>query len=178
MVKKVLVLLVIVGLLFSWAPRAAAAALDCRATHKVKAGDTLNQITIQYDVDLDTLVKYNGIYKDAPNYNQRRSIYVGQKICIPTKSKPWNEKSPTWANWPASDYTARLNGNNLVIKTSWFNYPTAYNVKLGAEKIGLLRVKYHASTNTIPVPKNLRNAKTVCLKNVTTDALVCRPILR
>lgn len=178
MYRKLILFAVLAALHLTGFSHASAAALDCRATHKVKAGDTLNQITIQYDVDLDSLVKYNGIYKDAPNFNQRRPIYVGQKICIPARSKAWNEKSPTWANWPASDFTAKLNGSSLVIKTSWFNYPTTYNVKINGEKIGLLRVKYHASTNTLVVPKNLRTAKTVCIKNVVSDALVCRPILR
>jgi LysM repeat protein len=181
MTKKIyiviLICLLFVALPFSTGT-AAATALDCRAYHTVKAGDTLNQITIKYDVDLDYLVKYDGIYKDNPKYNNRRSIYVGQKICIPTSAPLWNEKSPTWANWPAADYTAKMVGNNLVIKTSWFNYPTSYNVKLSGTKIGLLSVKYHASTNTLTVPKNLRAAKTVCLKSVTTDVLVCRPILR
>jgi LysM repeat protein len=180
MVKRILLALVILGFLVGAAGPmvATSAALDCRANHTVKPGDTLNQITITYDVNLDYLVKYNGIYRDSPKFNNRRSIFVGQKICIPTTAPTWNEKKPSWANWPAADYTAKLVGNNLVIKTTWFNYPTKYNIKISGAKIGLLTVKYQASTTSIAVPKNLRSAKTVCLKSVTTDALVCRPILR
>lgn len=160
------------------APAPVQAAGSCRATHTVKSGDTLNKITIKYDVDLDYLVKYNKIYKDSPNHNQRRSIFVGQKICIPVGAPLWNEKQPTWANWPASDYTARLSGNKLTIKTTWFNYPTSYNVKVNNTKIGLLRVKYHVTTANFTLSKNQMTAKTVCIKSVTTDQLICRPILK
>jgi hypothetical protein len=179
--KKVLFTLLALALLLggAFSPVAAAPAVSgCRAVHTVVEGDNLNFITEKYDVSLDYLVKYNGIYKDAPNFNNRRPIYVGQKICIPTGAPIWNEKKPTWASWPASNYSAKLLGNTLTIRTTWFNYPTTYYVKIGAEKVYLLKVKYHRTTISFPIPKYLTTAKTVCLKNVTSDALVCRPILR
>jgi LysM repeat protein len=179
--KKSLFIFLLLALLLGgvFSPAAAAPeATGCRAVHKVVEGDTLNLITEKYDVNLDYLVKYNGIYKDAPGKNSRRSIYVNQKICIPTGAPAWNEKKPTWADWPASNYTAKLSGTNLVIRTTWFNYPSAYFVKIANEKVGLLKVRYQATTASFPIPKSLTSAKTVCLKSVTTDALICRPILK
>jgi LysM repeat protein len=178
--KKGLFTLLVLALLLggAFSPAVAAPAATCRAVHQVVEGDTLNYITVKYDVSLDHLVKFNGIYKDAPNFNNRRPIFVGQKICIPTGAPVWNEKSPTWANWPASNYSAKLAGNTLTIRTTWFNYPTTYYVKIGSQKVYLLKVKYQASTVSFPIPKGLTTAKTVCLKNVTSDALVCRPILK
>jgi LysM repeat protein len=179
--KKSLFAIIVLALLLGGAFSPAVAAPDvsgCRAVHKVVEGDTLNLITEKYDVSLDYLVKYNGIYKDAPNFNSRRPIYVDQKICIPTGAPIWNEKTPTWASWPASNYTAKLVGNTLTIRTTWFNYPTTFYVKIGSQKVYLLKVKYQATTISFPIPKNLTTAKQVCLKNVTSDANVCRPILK
>jgi LysM repeat protein len=179
--KKTLFILVVLAVLLGgvFSPAAAAPeASGCRAVHKVVEGDTLNYITEKYDVQLDYLVKYNAIYKDAPGKNNRRSIYVGQKICIPKGAPAWNEKKPTWAEWPASNYTARLSGKTLYLKTTWFNYPSTYYVKIGSEKVYLLKIKYHATNVSFPIPAGLTSAKQVCLKNVSSDALVCRPILK
>jgi LysM repeat protein len=176
--RLLIALLVLSMLAISLPTMPAAAAPTCRAIHSVKEGDTLNKISEKYNIDLNYLVKSNNIYKDAPSKNQRRSIYVYQRICIESGAPAWNGKKPTWGDWPASNYTARLVNGKLEIHTTWFNYPTAYYVKIGSTKIGLLSVKFHNSTTTFPLTASQRKAPTVCLKNLTTDANICRPILK
>jgi LysM repeat protein len=53
-------------------------------THIVQAGDTLGQISLRYDIDVEALMSANGI--DNPNF-----LSVGQELVIPAEGAPLPE---------------------------------------------------------------------------------------
>lgn len=171
---KKLTFVLVLMIFLSFIPHIDTSAAKC-IQHRVRQGDTLNSISQTYDVSLDLLVKSNRIYKDT-NKNQRRNIYVGQVLCIPDGDE-WNEKSPTWASWPAADWAVFVKDDSVIILTSWFNYPSRYNVKVNGKIVGQLSVRYHRHSQLFKVGR-LKDLSTVCIKSLTTDALVCKKAWR
>ncbi len=157
-------------------PRIEAQASNCQASYMVHAGDTLGAIADKYNASIDDLTKANRLY--APYY----TIYVNQKLCIPSGAKPLSN-IPKFANALAADYTARINGKTLAIQTKNFPKGSGYYVKVGpagsvpSQKIGMFNTASGGSLSfNFALPEKLSKAAqvSVCLKNNSTDANVCR----
>lgn len=157
-------------------PGTRALANECKSFYVVHAGDTLGAIAAKYDASIDDLTKTNRLY--GPYH----TIYVNQKLCIPANAKPL-AGIPKFANALAADYKARINGNSLAIQTSNFPKGSGYYVKVGpagsaaGQKIGMFNTASGGSLSfNYALPEKLAKAAqvTVCLKNNTTDANVCR----
>jgi spore germination protein YaaH len=169
------------GMALVIASQPARAADSCKATYTVRSGDTPAAIADKYDVAFEAFTKANRLY--SPYY----TIYVNQALCIPATSKVYNG-SPNSATAQAADYTARLNGKNVEISTSNFPKKNSYYVKVGpagstaGTKVGQLNTGSSGGSlkGSYPLPKNLQSATqtTVCMKNNTTDANVCRTAKR
>lgn len=184
-VQSVLVLLVLlIFVVVASVPFMAAEAAmpkDCRALYVVQPADTWNKIATKYQVNVNDLVKAlkSKAWKDAPGKSDRRNLYVGDTLCIPKNLGDFIKKMPTWGDWPAANYTASYSARTgeLTISTTWFNYPSTYFVKLGNTKLSRpLMVRYHRMSQVWKVSGKV--PAMVCIKSLTTNANVCRPILK
>jgi len=184
--RRAVILILITTILASAVPDlsvAAASTISCKGKYPVKVSDTLNKIAEKYSVRAEDLASANGIY--SPYY----TIYVGQYLCIPVKSKIIT-KIPKWGDNPAADFKVKLTQDSFSITTSNFPKNSVYFVKVAGSnpgnnknytKIGRLPTgKGGTLTASFPLPDKLvnTNAAWVCLKNVMTDANVCRMDLR
>jgi LysM repeat protein len=180
--RQSLIFLLVVAALASILPgKTASAETDqgCIGKYEVKTGDTLNKIAEENHIRTDDLAELNAIL--PPFF----TIYVGQKICIPVKSKGAN-RLPKWGDQPAADFTVKLEKDRFSIETSNFPKNNAYLVKVAGInpvanrdylKVATLHTaKGGALSATYPLPKSLKNTSRVwvCLKNTLTDANVCR----
>jgi LysM repeat protein len=173
---SLLLVLALLGTLFATAHTGVLVqASACRASVTVRPGDTLGKYAEKYNVRITDLTAANRLY--APYY----TIYVGRKLCIPGEASPL-AGVPTYATAPAADFSARLNGNFVEIKTSNFPKYSSYYVKATSgsvkdQKIGLLNTGSGGTkVLKLALPDKLSKAAqvTVCLKNNVTDANVCR----
>lgn len=165
------------GLLLALLPAQAAFARACKARHSVLPGDSLGTLARQYKVKVEDLVSANKLY-------QPYTIYVYQILCIPANSSG-PTSIPSYANSLAADFTPRLRGNSLEISTRNFPSSATYYVKVGLntpgkQRIALLKTGSGLLQANFSLPDNLVQAKSlsVCLKNVVTDANVCRTATR
>jgi LysM repeat protein len=168
------------GALAALVPTQVALAGDCQKTINVRSGDTLGSIATKYDVAIEDLTKANNLH--SPYY----TIYVAQKLCIPAGAKPLGG-IPKFANALAADFTARISGKSVTIKTANFPKSSTYYVKVGpagktaAEKIGQINTGSGGTLSpTYTLPAKLQTAAkvSICLKNAVTDANVCRTAAR
>lgn len=67
-------------------------------THIVQAGDTLGQIGLRYDIDVEAIMSANGI--DNPNF-----LAVGQELIIPQEGEPLPEPGNTGDSDETGDAT-------------------------------------------------------------------------
>jgi hypothetical protein len=177
--KRLIVLLVVLSLLAIPGVQAQASSgppsCSTAKSYTIKANDTLNGVAQKMNVPLDVLVKYNGIYKSSTQ-NQRRDFFVGQRFCMPPNAPAWDKKQPTWASWPAADFTGRIDSKNQLIITGWnFNYPASYFVKpSGMDKIRW-NLKSRAFVASFKLPKKVTGTSLkFCLRNTYSDMEVCR----
>jgi LysM repeat protein len=171
-----LVLMLMIALLSAAWPPGSALAAQCAATYTVKPNDSLSAVAIKYDVKVESLVLANKLY--APNF----TIYVAQKLCIPTDAPPL-ASIPGYANKLAADFKAAVKNNNLILTTTHFPLNNGFYVKVGpagsapAQRIGLIKTINSSNGNyLLTLPETLKKTKriAVCLKNYSTDANVCR----
>jgi LysM repeat protein len=177
----ILALVLAAGVLAAFVPnQAVLASSSCQKTVSVRSGDTLGTIAEKYDVAIDDLTKANSLH--SPYY----TIYVGQKLCIPSDAKHL-AGIPKFATALAADFSARLSGKSVNLKTANFPKNSTYYVKVGSgsnsasEKIGQINTGAGGTLSpTFALPTKLQNAAkvSVCLKNAVTDANVCRTATR
>jgi LysM repeat protein len=174
-ISLVLALALLATLFAAARPLEQAQANACRASAVVRSGDTLAEIAMKYNVRITDLTAANNLY--GPYF----TIYVGQKLCIPADAGPLGGV-PNYANALAADFSTRLNGNTVEIKTSNFPKYSSYYVKASSGsakdiKIGLLNTAAGGTKILkLVLPDQLAKAAqmTICLKNAVTDANVCR----
>ena len=183
--RLVVFLVLIAAMLASALPgsNASAADVSCKGKYFVKPNDTINKIAEKYSVRAEDLTAANHIY--SPYF----TIYVGQSLCIPVKSKVIT-KIPKWGDALAADYKVKLTKDNFTITTSNFPKNSFYFVKVAGSnpgsnknftKVGRLPTGAGGTlTATFSLPDELvnTNAAWVCLKNVYSDANICRMDLR
>jgi LysM repeat protein len=154
---------------------AAAAKTTCDKTYEVRRGDTLQKIGDRFGYAPSQVVYVN-------SWKAPYTIYVGQKICIPT-SKVENppKVNSTYANAPAAYFTAGRTASDVLVYP--YNYP-ATNVVVKVDNAGDSVKKYidvgrftigNGKTWRFKLPAELKNAAklTICLKDMSTSNLQC-----
>lgn len=177
-----IVLLLVVALLAVLPPLKAAAAplakLDCKRTYEVKRGDTLATIASKYGRAGNQVVAAN-------KWKKPYTIYVGQRICIPTEKETGLPKLESkYANARAVYFTAGRAEDELLVYT--YNYPkTRVLIKVddaddSARKfyeVGEINVAAVGNGKAwrFKLPTPVQDARTlyICLKDTTTNYLQC-----
>jgi hypothetical protein len=161
-------------------PQASVLAADsnCQDTYTVKSGDYLIKIANQY----------SGInYLDIADANSIESPYVvvpGQKLCIPYKSSTGTSTGTGTSVSTPGNITVTRRGDKLTVSAVNLQKSATYFVKADdANKAGYGWFRlgvFHTDSNregdgTYILPSELENATAfiICLKNVTTDDLIC-----
>ena len=181
-IRRALYLLAAVILALALLPIYASAAplakAKCNRTYEVKRGDTLAKIGSKYGKATNQIVYVN-------NWNSPYTIYVGQRICIPTETVSGLSKlASKYANAQAVYFTAGRAGNEILVYT--YNYPnTTVEVKVdnaGDSIRKLITVDTfdivdvgNRETVRLKLPTELRSASElfICLKDKTTNYLQC-----
>jgi LysM repeat protein len=171
----ILSLTLVLSVLAASLPQPVKAATDtvaCDTYYTVKTGDTLKSIAQAYGLKWRDLA-------DANNLNYPYKIKVGQKLCIPSKESAEEENLTL---------SVLVRGTSIVVNVSKATVRNKFYIKVragdigfgGWYKIGSLKVpKKTAVTGVYSLPKDLRTVSpiTVCLKNASTDQLICRTVV-
>jgi hypothetical protein len=154
-----------------------AQAAECQDTYTVEYGDYLTKIASNYE----------GInFLDIAQANDIEAPYVllpGQKLCIPEKAVSRTTTSGT-TTVTSRNFTIRKRGDTLRVSVENLQRSETYFVKVDDAnknglvwyKVGLLKTdRNREGEGTFTLPDALQNASafTVCLKNVSTDDLIC-----
>lgn len=154
------------------------AKVKCDRSYEVKRGDTLNTIGSKYHKATNQIVYVN-------NWNKPYTIYVGQRICIPTETVSGLSKlASKYANAQAVYFTAGRAGNEILVYT--YNYPDT-TVEVKVDNAGDSVRKFYTvdtfdivdvgnrETVRLKLPTELRSASEllICLKDKTTNYLQC-----
>ena len=178
----VLSIVLTMALLISMLPRSAQAA-TCVAYYVVREGDTTPKISHTYGLKWREIAKANDM-------NPVDKLVVGSRLCIPSGA----DSSPaagggTSTFLPETDQNAKfsvtISGGKIYLNLSKFSINHVYLVKVrdaqvgigGWEKLEKVKIKKTTTYNLVlKVPKDLRNTLylNVCLKDLSSDELVCR----
>jgi len=150
-------------------PQPALAKTPCDYYYKVKDGDTTPKIAHTFGLKWKEIALANNI-KDPSK------LKVGQILCIPPKA------------YTTETTFVTVIGRRIQITASGFSTKNVFYVKVrdgsvglgGWYKIGTFKIdKNKKVTDTYSLPKELSHALyvTVCLKNATTDELICRTVV-
>ena len=157
----------------SAAPRAAED--DCDLYHVVQRGDTLKRIESRYSYAVAQIVARNNMKKPY-------TIYVGQRLCIPSKVKKGVPKvASKYTNKAAVFFAAGRDGDDILLYT--FNYPKttalvkAENAGDAAWKlvdVGTIKTQ-NGKQMRLKLPREVRYARylLICLKDRTSSNLQC-----
>ena len=182
-----LVVLFVFVLIAGSFPQNASAATTCRTYYVVQDGDTTPKLSHTFDL------KWREI-ADANELPYTWKPVAGTKLCIPGEES--SDSSSSVSSSPSTSipedsnasYSAKVVGKNVYITMSNYSKKQAYYVKVrdgtawigGWEKIGTVKVpKKTTVSKRFTLPQDLKGAIyiDVCLKNATTDSLVCRTVL-
>jgi spore germination protein YaaH len=171
---------------FSANPARAQAAVTCVKQYTVVSGDTISKIAFENNVTVEELAAAN-------NMNDPYPIFIGQSLCIPAASGTTTTGTTTTTSGTTTtttsstdpDYTIALSGKVLTIDASHFPTKTTFYVRVGQGrfkiqkwyKLGRVRTDKTGETGgDFVLPKELRKASllTVCVKNVSTDDVLCK----
>jgi LysM repeat protein len=152
-----------------------AAKEECNFYHAVQRGDTLKRIESRYGYSVDQIVARNDMKKPY-------TIYVGQRLCIPSKVKKNVPKvASQYTNKSAVFFAAGRNGDDILLYT--YNYPkTTALVKVENAGDAVWKLVTVASIKTqngkqmrLKLPREVRYARylLVCLKDKTSGNLQC-----
>ena len=161
-------------------PQPVQAQVTCVTYHTVKAGDTTPKIAKTYDLKWKEIALAN---KLTYPYN----LKVGQRLCIPPKGAFGADPGAAPTSPSAKVTITAINGwihitaSNAAAKNVYIAKVRRTEVGVGGwHKLGVVRLpKTTTIKQSFPVPTELRRAVylTVCLKNATTDEMICRSII-
>lgn len=165
-----------------------AAAATCATYYTVQEGDTTVKIAKSHGVKWREIAIANKIKYPYDDFE------VGQQLCIPPKSTSSSNSSSSSntnenTNTVKAQVSVSISGNRLVITVSKLVKKSVFYVKVreasvgvgGWEKVGTLKApKTDAKTISLTLPDEFRNDTylNVCLKDMTTDELICRSAVR
>ncbi len=180
---RVAIVWMALSLLVSLLPQNVSAAAQakkekCKLTFEVRRGDTLKSIAKYFGVSANEIAELNDM---DPPY----TIYIGQQLCIPTKSvKNPPKLSTKQATTYAVYFTAGRAGNEIILYT--YNYPKTTVVVKAADARASTWKLYNLGTMNIAkmgnkkavrfkLPTALRNARYlyICLKDKKSGHLQC-----
>lgn len=174
---KFLTILILLALLASSLPQPVLAqSSTCAKTYTVVAGDTLSKIALAFDVTVAQIAAAN-------NLKEPYTIFVGQVLCIPGTSSSGSSASSSSSKKPTITITPTTKG--FIVKADNFPQKSTYFVRVGSGRVrdnlwyrvGRVRVgKTGTAQQVINLPRNLLKVEymTICLKNVVTDAVMCK----
>lgn len=156
-------------------PADAPNAYKCTKYYTVKKNDTVASIAARFGQPTSYIASINGLKKPY-------SISPGDYLCVATNEYP----STTGSSTGSGGFTASLRNNKVTISGSGFKKNQAFFVRVSDPssgrgfKIGRVDVKNNGTiSGTFSLPKDLGKIKwlSVCLKNISTDALSCRLVV-
>jgi hypothetical protein len=186
--KLAFAVLIALALVTGSLPRSANAATKCVEYYTVQEDDTTPKISQTFGLKWREIADANDLeraWKPVPD----------TYLCIPAADGAAKRSSggglSTTTSVPSdskASYSAEVVGRKVTINTSNFSKKQVFFVKVrdanqnigGWLKVGTLRLpKNTAKTQTYPLPDGLRDKLyiDVCLKNASTDELICRKVL-
>lgn len=165
-------LALLLSMLAAVLPQPAEAAVVCASYYTVRSGDTTVSIAQHFGMKWRKIAEAN---KLTYPYN----LKVGQKLCIPDVNASTSESGKV---------SVVVRGMNVTVTASKFSARSAFNVKVragtaavgGWYKLGVIKVnKNDTRTMVFTLPSALKTTSplTVCLKESTTDELICRTVV-
>ena len=175
-ITLVLCAAILAGVLAAALPRQARAVATCVRYHYVKKGDTTPKISHTYGLKWKQIAVAN-------NLSEPYKLTIGQKLCIP----PANFSTEPTATTEKTKLIITGLGNRIKVTASGFSQTSVFYIKVrpssvfvrGWYKIGQLKVSKNKEASEIyRLPDELLEdlILTVCLKNATTDELLCRTV--
>lgn len=161
------------------APMPVLAADNCAKKYTVVAGDTLSKIALANNITVAELAAAN-------NLKEPYTITIGQVLCIPASSTTTSTSGDTTTTTTSSgpSLTASRDGRLVTVTIKSFPTQTMFFVRISegrrnpvAYRLGYMKTKKSGDlSKTFKLPKELWNVSyfTVCAKNTTTDALLCK----
>jgi len=187
-VKTGFALLLALALVSTSFPANALAATKCVAYYTVQEGDTTPKISKTFGLKWREIANANDLelaWKPVP----------GTYLCIPAESSTTGGTSGSGISATTSvpsdskaSFSAQAAGNKITITGAGFKNKQVFNVKVrdadqnagGWVKVGLFKIpKNSTKTQSYPLPDELRDDLylDICLKNASTDELICRTVL-
>jgi len=186
--KAVFAILIALALVAGTLPISALAATRCVAYYTVQEGDTTPKISKTFGLKWREIANANDLelaWKPVP----------GTNLCIPAEGSATGGKSgsglSTTTTVPSdsnASFSAQAIGNKITITAAGFKNKQVFNIKVrdadqnagGWVKLGLFKIpKKTTKTQSYPIPSALRDNLylDICLKNASTDELICRTVL-
>lgn len=167
-----LALTLVAGLAPAAVTQPASAAVKCVSYHTVKKNDTTVSISKTYDVKWRDIVEANKLKDDY-------ELEVGDRLCIPDLDS---------LDAPTFTLAARVAAGSVTLTIPKLSENEAFVVKVrdgqttigGFTKIGRIKgKKANSVTANFSLPKSLRSKMyiQVCVKNQTSDELICRTVV-
>jgi LysM repeat protein len=165
------------GMLAAASPQAAKA-VTCVLYYYVKKGDTTPRISHTFGLKWKQIAVANDL-------EEPYKLTIGQRLCIPPKD--FDPEPEEKASTSKTKMTVTGLGNWVKVTAPGFSQTSIFYVKVrpsdtfvrGWYKIGLFKVsknKENSETYRLPSELSEENFLSVCLKNATTDELLCRNI--
>lgn len=175
-----LVFTLVMGLVAAAFPQPSFAA-TCVTYYTIKPGDTTVKIARTFGLKWKQIAIAN-------NITQWEKLEIGKTLCIPPKESPTEVPRPgTTAVTPRTKMTASLSGDRLRVTLGGLSLKGVYTVKVrestvsagGWYKIGRLKIdKNETVIGFYQLPRELVDDPSVrvCLKNGTTDEVICQNV--
>lgn len=175
--RSVLTVLLVLAVLMAALPRPAQAAVQadsCGRTHVVQEGETTGQIAHRYGLKWSEIARANDLKRPY-------ELEAGQRLCIPVDEDDEDTATSMTFSLTVAGGRAYVTINKLTGRTVFLVKARSAEVGVGGwKKLGSLRAgKNEKVTVVYSLPASLRDSLyiNVCLKNTTTDALICRSAL-
>lgn len=154
------------------------AATTCVTYHTVKSTDTAPRIAHTYGLKWREIAKANDL-----EYPYK--LEEGQRLCIPPEGTSTSTTTTSYTITGKTKVSVTIVGRRVFVTASDFAVRSTFQVKVreatasigGWHKIGPLRLNKNTTlTSVYTLPDELRSTPliSVCLKNMTTDELICR----
>jgi len=187
-VKTGFALLLALALVSASFPANVLAATKCIAYYTVQEGDTTPKISKTFGLKWREIANANDLelaWKPVP----------GTYLCIPAESSTAGGTSGSGLSATTSvpsdsnaSFSAQVIGNKITITGAGFKNKQVFNLKVrdadqntgGWVKLGLFKIpKKTTKIQSYPLPSALRDNLylDICLKNASTDELICRTVL-
>lgn len=174
--------LVVLAFLVSALPEPALAANNaatCGKTYTVVAGDTLTSIAAKYNTTVQILAQLNDL-------KEPYVLSIGQKLCLPAGATTTTTSSTSTSK--KLDFNVARNGTRITVDVAGGPSKANYRVSVGTDRrtakgwsrIGRIHVSSSKGRGVFGLPQSLRDEPSyiLCLKNMVSDAMLCRRVFQ